>query len=197
MLIKSRNSNPDSSYKLLFGDVALGKWASQTNSANIGLGYALEKYYEEHSTLGNIVWKEKVDIGEKKKIEPDMMYDDGEFLHIGELKMGTVFDTKKARGEILNLHKLKKHFEDNGKKVKLYFISQLAKDEEALDKGLKGSATPDINLMTGKMFCTWLGVDYEAFNESVTPQANKEQNIIDGYNIYKDAMIRYGLEDKL
>jgi hypothetical protein len=48
MLIKSRNSNPNSSYKLLFGDVALGEWASQTNSANIGLGYALEKYYEEY-----------------------------------------------------------------------------------------------------------------------------------------------------
>jgi hypothetical protein len=47
------------------------------------------------------------------------------------------------------------------------------------------------------MFCTWLGADYEAFNESVTPQADKEQNIIAGYNIYKDAMIRYGLEDKL
>ena len=197
MLIKSRNSNPNSSYKLLFGDVALGEWASQTNSANIGLGYALEKYYEEHSTLGNIVWKEKVDIGEKKKIEPDMMYDDGEFLHIGELKMGTVFDTKKARGEILNLHKLKKHFEDNGKKVKLYFISHLAMNEKAMIKGLKGNATSDINLLTGEMFCTWLGVDYEAFNESVTPQADKEQNIIDGYNIYKDAMIRYGLEDKL
>jgi len=197
MLIKSRNSNPNSSYKLLYGDAALGEWASQTNSANIGLGYALEKYYEEHSTIPGIAWKEKVDIGEKKKIEPDMMYDDGEVLHIGELKMGTVFDTKKARGEILNLHKLKKHFEDNGKKVKLYFISHLAKDEEALDKGLKGNATPDINLMTGEMFCTWLGADYEAFNESVTPQADKEQNIIDGYNIYKDAMIRYGLEDKL
>ena len=87
MLIEERKTNTNSSYKLLFGDSILGEFMSRINSANIGLGYALEAYYEEHSTIDGIVWKEKVDVGEKKKIEPDMMYDDGEFLHIGEVKM--------------------------------------------------------------------------------------------------------------
>ena len=197
MLIEERKTNTNSSYKLLFGDPILGELMSRINSANIGLGYALEAYYEEHSTIDGIVWKEKVDVGEKKKIEPDMMYDDGEFLHIGEVKMVVDFDTKKSKSEILNLHKLKKHFEDIGKKVKLYFISHLAEDEEAMKKGLKGNATPDINLLTGEMFCSWLGADYEEFNETVTPKDHIVKNTIYCYNIYKDAMIRFGLEDKL
>ena len=197
MLIEERKTNTNSSYKLLFGDPTLGELMSRINSANIGLGYALEAYYEEHSTIDGIVWKEKVDVGEKKKIEPDMMYDDGEFLHIGEVKMGVDFDTKKSKSEILNLHKLKKHLEDIGKKVKLYFISHLAEDEEAMKKGLKGNATPDINLLTGEMFCSWLGADYKEFNETVTPKDHIVKNIIYGYNIFKDAMIRFELEDKL
>ena len=197
MLIEERKTNTNSSYKLLFGDPTLGELMSRINSANIGLGYALEAYYEEHSTIDGIVWKEKVDVGEKKKIEPDMMYDDGEFLHIGEVKMGVDFDTKKSKSEILNLHKLKKHFEDIGKKVKLYFISHLAEDEEAMKKGLKGNATSDINLLTGEMFCSWLGADYKEFNETVTPKDHIVKNIIYGYNIFKDAMIRFELEDKL
>ena len=197
MLIEERKTNINSSYKLLFGDPTLGELMSRINSANIGLGYALEAYYEEHSTIDGIVWKEKVDVGEKKKIEPDMMYDDGEFLHIGEVKMGVDFDTKKFKSEILNLHKLKKHFEDIGKKVKLYFISHLAEDEEAMKKGLKGNATLDINLLTGEMFCSWLGADYKEFNETVTPKDHIVKNIIYGYNIFKDAMIRFELEDKL
>ena len=197
MLIEERKTNINSSYKLLFGDPTLGELMSRINSANIGLGYALEAYYEEHSTIDGIVWKEKVDVGEKKKIEPDMMYDDGEFLHIGEVKMGVDFDTKKSKSEILNLHKLKKHFEDIGKKVKLYFISHLAEDEEAMMKGLKGNATLDINLLTGEMFCSWLGADYKEFNETVTPKDHIVKNIISGYNIFKDAMIRFELEDKL
>ena len=197
MLIEERKTNTNSSYKLLFGDPTLGELMSRINSANIGLGYALEAYYEEHSTIDGIVWKEKVDVGEKKKIEPDMMYDDGEFLHIGEVKMGVDFDTKKSKSEILNLHKLKKHFEDIGKKVKLYFISHLAMNEKAMIKGLKGNATSDINLLTGEMFCSWLGADYKEFNETVTPKDHIVKNIIYGYNIFKDAMIRFGLEDKL
>ena len=197
MLIEERKTNTNSSYKLLFGDPILGELMSRINSANIGLGYALEAYYEEHSTIDGIVWKEKVDVGEKKKIEPDMMYDDGEFLHIGEVKMGVDFDTKKSKSEILNLHKLKKHFEDIGKKVKLYFISHLAMNEKAMIKGLKGNATSDINLLTGEMFCSWLGADYKEFNETVTPKDHIVKNIIYGYNIFKDAMIRFGLEDKL
>ena len=197
MLIEERKTNTNSSYKLLFGDPTLGELMSRINSANIGLGYALEAYYEEHSTIDGIVWKEKVDVGEKKKIEPDMMYDDGEFLHIGEVKMGVDFDTKKSKSEILNLHKLKKHFEDIGKKVKLYFISHLAMNEKAMIKGLKGNATSDINLLTGEMFCSWLGADYKKFNETVTPKDHIVKNIIYGYNIFKNAMIRFGLEDKL
>ena len=197
MLIEERKTNTNSSYKLLFGDPTLGELMSRINSANIGLGYALEAYYEEHSTIDGIVWKEKVDVGEKKKIEPDMMYDDGEFLHIGEVKMGVDFDTKKSKSEILNLHKLKKHLEDIGKKVKLYFISHLAMNEKAMIKGLKGNATSDINLLTGEMFCSWLGADYKEFNETVTPKDHIVKNIIYGYNIFKDAMIRFGLEDKL
>ena len=197
MLIEERKTNTNSSYKLLFGDPTLGELMSRINSANIGLGYALEAYYEEHSTIDGIVWKEKVDVGEKKKIEPDMMYDDGEFLHIGEVKMGVDFDTKKSKSEMNNLHKLKKHFEDIGKKVKLYFTSHLAMNEKAMIKGLKGNATSDINLFTGEMFCSWLGADYKEFNETVTPKDHIVKNIIYGYNIFKNAMIKFGLEDKL
>ena len=197
MLIEERKTNTNSSYKLLFGDPTLGELMSRINSANIGLGYALEAYYEEHSTIDGIVWKEKVDVGEKKKIEPDMMYDDGEFLHIGEVKMGVDFDTKKSKSEMNNLHTLKKHFEKIGKKVKLYFTSHLAMNEKAMIKGLKGNATSDINLFTGEMFCSWLGADYKEFNETVTPKDHIVKNIIYGYNIFKDAMIRFGLEDKL
>ena len=197
MLIEERKTNTNSSYKLLFGDPILGELMSRINSANIGLGYALEAYYEEHSTIDGIVWKEKVDVGEKKKIEPDMMYDDGEFLHIGEVKMGVDFDTKKSKSEMNNLHTLKKHFEKIGKKVKLYFTSHLAMNEKAMIKGLKGNATSDINLFTGEMFCSWLGADYKKFNETVTPKDHIVKNIIYGYNIFKDTMIRFGLEDKL
>ena len=177
MLIEERKTNPNSSYKLLLGE-RIGELMSRINSANIGLGYMLEKYYEDHSELDGIVWKEKVDVGEKKKIEPDMMYDDGELLHIGEIKMGVNFDTKKSKSEMNNLHKLGKHFEDNGKKVKLYFISHLAEDEEAIEKGLKGNATSDINLLTGEMFCSWLGTNYDEFKEIISPKADIERNLL-------------------
>tara|TARA_R100001377_G_C3159471_1_gene99190 strand:- start:270 stop:845 length:576 start_codon:yes stop_codon:yes gene_type:complete len=175
MLIEERNSNQNSSYKLLLGD-NVGELMSKINSANIGLGYALESYYESYSKLDGIVWKEKVDVGEKKKIEPDMMYDDGEFLHIGEIKMGVDFDTKKSKAEMNNLHKLRNHFEDNGKKVKTHFISHLAKDVGEMKKGLKGNATSDINLMTGEMFCSWLGIDFDELNKLFSN--NKERNIL-------------------
>jgi hypothetical protein len=92
---------------------------------------------------------------------------------------------------------LGKHFEDNGKKVKLYFISHLAMNEKAMIKGLKGNATSDINLLTGEMFCAWLGADYKAFNESVTPKEHIKKNIIYGYTVFKNAMIRHGLEKYL
>ena len=197
MLIESRNSNPNSSYKLLYGDDPVGEFMSRTNSANIGLGYELETYYAANSSIDGIKWKEKVDVGEKKKIEPDMMHDDKEFLHIGEVKMGVDFDTKKSKSEMNNLHKLKNHFEKIGKKVKLYFISHLAENKEAMKKGLKGNATSDITLFTGAEFCSWLGADYNTFNETVTPKDHVIKNIMYGYNIFKNAMIRHGLEKYL
>ena len=72
--------------------------------------------------------------------------------------------------------KLKKHFSSKGKKVKLYFISNLAKDEEAMKKGLKGNATSDINLLTGEMFCSWLGANYGEFEKSL--ESDIDRNIL-------------------
>jgi len=175
MLIEERKYNKNSSYNILLGP-KIGKVLSQTNSAVIGIGNQLETWIENNCSLKNVLFKKKIDVNENKKIEPDMVYDDGKCVHIFEIKLGIDFDTKKSKAEIANLIKLKNHFLKIKSDVKLYFVSFLADDKNSIKKGLKSCDNLDeVNLLTGKEFSDWIGADYNLFRK--TYNKNYKQNL--------------------
>ena len=89
MYIKDRNSNPNSSYNLILGE-KIGALMSQAHSAAIGSGYTLERTLEEYIDNDRVLFTEKVKDVNGKNIIPDLYYDTGRVIHIGELKLGTI-----------------------------------------------------------------------------------------------------------
>ena len=184
MVVEERNNNPHTSYSIVFGSEPHGKICSMIQSANIALGNQLEKYLKINCPIKEIEWKKRFSVkGQKKRIEPDFFYDDGEIIHIGEIKLGSTFDTKKSSSEILNLYKLKNRFESEGRKVELYFLSYLAVDLDMMRVGLKGCLTSDINLMIGRDFFEWFNVDYESFEEELKDTQKKNRIFVNNYFI--------------
>ena len=151
---------------------------SQVHSAAIGSGYTLERTLEDFIENDRVLFTEKVKGVNGKNIIPDMLYDTGRIIHIGELKLGTTFDTKKSQAEINNLMALKKYFEKKGHKVKLYFISFLAKDIEAIKTGLKGKLHADVIPMTGKEMAEWLDFDFQAVKRRLARDIKRNQQYL-------------------
>jgi len=171
MLIENRADNLNSSYGLVCGSPEVGNIISKYQSAMIALGYELERYVSDNCPIDEIVFKKRFDIeGQKRRIEPDFFYDDGSTIHVGEMKLGSKFDTKKSDGEIKNLYKLKQKFENVGREVELYFCSYMATNEMEVIDGLKGRATSDINLLYGRLFFDWFNIDYDAFTDYLKTQ---------------------------
>ena len=168
MLIEHRADNLNSSYGIVFGNSEVGNVISKVQAAMIALGYELERYIRDNCPIDGIEFKKRIDIeGQKRRIEPDFFYDDGSTIHVGEIKFGKVFDTKKSGGEIENLYKLKRKFENEGREVELYFCSYMAPNEMEVINGLKGRATNDINVLYGPVFFDWFDIDYNAFEEKM------------------------------
>jgi len=177
MYIKDRNSNPESSYNLILGK-KIGTLMSQVHSAAIGSGYTLERTIEEFIDDVRVQFTLKIMGVNGKNIIPDMFYDTGRVIHIGEFKLGTTFDTKKSQAEINNLLALKKHFEKKGRKVKLYFMSFLAKDHETIEIGLKGKLHEDIIPLTGEELAAWLGFSYQSVKGRMTRDIKRNQKYL-------------------
>ena len=171
ILIEHRAGNLNSSYGIVFGNSEVGNIISKTQSAMIALGYELERYISDNCPIDGIEFKKRIDIeGQKRRIEPDFFYDDGSTIHVGEIKLGSMFDTKKSDGEVKNLYKLKQQFENAGREVELYFCSYMATNEMGVINGLKGRATSDINLLYGRVFFDWFNIDYDAFTDYLKTQ---------------------------
>lgn len=170
MLIEYRKPKTlNSSYALLTASEDIGRLMSKIQSAIISLGYELEHYITENCPIDGIEFKKRIVIeGQKQRIEPDFFYDDGSTIHIGEFKLGCIFDTKKSRAEIDNLYKLKRKFENEGREVEIYFCSYMAQNEMDITDGLKGLATDDMNLLYGRVFFDWFNIDYNAFQENLS-----------------------------
>lgn len=173
MLIENRNRNQNSSLQYLVGK-ELGEVLSQVTSASISQGNYLERLFE--NTSKSITWRKRVDVGEKKKICPDfLIFQDDNVVCIGEIKMGTTFDTKKSKAEIQNLKKLKSYYKKQGYDVRLLFVSFQAKDKDEIKRGLKGNMNSGVELFTGKEFSDFLGVSYDSIIESLSK--NIRQNV--------------------
>ena len=187
MYIKDRNINPESSYNLILGK-EIGSLISQVHSAAIGSGYVLENTIEEFIYDDRVQFTTKIFDVDGENIIPDMFFDEGldvmEWqktdlpIHIGEFKLGTTFDTKKSQAEINNLLALKKHFEKKGRKVKLYFMSFLAKDHETIEVGLKGKLHKDIIPLTGEELADWLGFDFQSVKRRLSSDIKRNQKYL-------------------
>ena len=187
ILIEHRAGNLNSSYGIVFGNSEVGNICSKAHSAMIALGYELEHYIRDNCPIDGIEFKKRIDIeGQKRRIEPDFFYDDGSTIHVGEIKLGKVFDTKKSGGEIENLYKLKRKFENEGREVELYFCSYMAQNEIDIIDGLKGLATADINLLYGRVFFDWFDIDYNAFEEKMSSQQKANRDYF--YNAMNEIM---------
>ena len=121
-----------------------------------------------------------------------------DLLHIGHLKH---FKSAKKYGDILIVSVTPDKFIQKGFD-RPYFNSEQRMESlasiEIIDfvvLNKSANAIDIINKIKPNYYVK--GPDYKKFNETVTPKDHIVKNIIYGYNIFKDAMIRFGLEDKL
>ena len=189
MLIETCDFNPNSNYKLLVGE-KMGELLSRIHSAMIKCGYILENIIEDLNLDSRMVFTTKIRVGTKSdgkpdNIKPDFFFDKSEdiddpvivtfekdnVIDIQEWKLGTDFDTKKSAGEIASLLKLSEHFEKQGRKVRLGFMSYTAENKDVIRKGLKRKLPDKIEPITGRELAEDLGFDYE----SVLEQYKKDQ----------------------
>ena len=196
MLIETCNSKPNGNYGLLVG-VEMGKLFSQIHSAMIKCGYILENIIEDLNLDSRMVFTTKIRVGTKSdgkpdNIKPDFFFDRSEdiedpvivtfekdnVIDIQEWKLGTNFDTKKSAGEIISLLKLAEHFEKQGRKVRLGFMSYTAENKDVIRKGLKGKLPDEIIPITGRELAEDLGFDYESVLEQYKKDQEANRNYI-------------------
>ena len=79
---------------------------------------------------------------------------------------------------LLLFNLLKKHFEKKGRKVKLYFVSFLAKNTETIEVGLKGKLHDDVKPMTGKEMAEWLDFDFQSVKRKMTRDINRNKQYL-------------------
>lgn len=179
--VKPKKSN--SNYRLLFDSVKLGNLITKIHSATIRLGNNLEKsirsFLKTHSNLTtdldiknwffldhNVLFKNKIIT---KKPDFIIVNHPKQIYYIIEVKLGSMFDTKKSDGEVNSLFQieksLKKYFLKNNLnyKSKIYFCSFFASNKTQIVNGLKKRLNSD-NVLTGQELCRLISIN---FNEVI------------------------------
>ena len=187
MKIKDRKQNENiSSYERIFDNKELGVLISKIHATSISNGTELERLIlrlvlkskkiiclsakEAKAILddeSNINHK-KIYLISKKNLkglnlvrnnEPDFLVIKSKTIYIIELKDGTVFDTKKAQGEIEHLKKFAEIIAPQIVFKVKWFISTFNHDDlKEIKKGFKGKIN-DENIMAGSEFCKLLEID--------------------------------------
>ena len=189
-MAKIENSTPKSSsggYGRLVGNEAMADLFTKVQSTVISNGTELERLIIERSTTINDLddFIDKCDKGliangvylcTKKvvkassyrldKHEPDfiifVLNKEKDACYVLELKDGDSFDTKKSVGERESLHAFVAHLAPKIPfRTKSYMCCFNQLDKKVIAAGFKNVFSED-EVMTGKEFCTILGIDYDA-----------------------------------
>ncbi len=184
--MKIRNVKPKSSsnnYRLLFDSGnQIGTLITKIHSATIRLGNKLEKTFNSFFETKSF---HKLETSLLKKgwclfqlnyktnqllsnIRPDFIFvnHQAKICYVLEMKLGNMFDTKKAKGELSSLEtsnfQLKTFFEKRGLKYKhqFYFCCFFSSTKQEIIKGFKNKIAPK-NVLTGKELCKLLGLNFD------------------------------------
>jgi hypothetical protein len=183
-LIRNRLGRDDGGYTRLFGASQLGGLISRVQSAVISSGNELEKLIIERSPVINdvdtfleqdiypegVLVATKAGIKKSKTVdtvsaEPDFVVFERrsrrQHCYVIELKDGDVFDTKKAAGELENLHRFVNVIAPVVRfTITVHFCSFNQDGRQAIVDGFKRKITLQ-EAMTGREFCSLLGIDYD------------------------------------
>ena len=180
----AKAANSTGSYARVLGVPELGALVSKIHSASIRNGNQLERMIadrvehvpdlDEFLTAeimpGGVLLATKKAIKASKRIdsgspEPDFMVfkrrGGQQRCHIIELKIGHVFDTKKAAGEHDSMHRfMARAAPDIPYVVTSHFCAFFQNDHDAIMNGFKHKIARE-EAMTGRAFCDLLDIDYE------------------------------------
>lgn len=180
----AKAANSTGSYARVLGVPELGALVSEIHSASIRNGNELERMIAERvehvpdldEFLTADIMPEGVLLVTKKAIkasktigsggtEPDFMVfrrrDGEQRCYIIELKIGHVFDTKKAAGEHDSMHRfIARAARDIPYVVTSHFCAFFQDDQDAILNGFKRKIARE-EAMTGREFCDLLEIDYE------------------------------------
>ena len=180
---EAKAANSTGSYARVLGVPELGALVSKIHSASIRNGNELERMIAERvehvpdldEFLTAEIMPEGVLLATKKAIktsatidfggaEPDFMVfkrRGGQRCHIIELKIGHVFDTKKAAGERDSMHRfIARAARDIPYVVTSHFCAFFQNDHDAIMNGFKHKIARE-EAMTGREFCDLLEIDYD------------------------------------
>ena len=177
-------ANSTGSYARVLGVPELGALVSKIHSASIRNGNQLERMVAERvqhvpdldEFLTSDIMPDGVLLATKQAIkasatissggaEPDFMVfrrrDGQQRCHIIELKIGHVFDTKKAAAEHSSIHRfLARAAPDIPYVMTSHFCAFFQDDHDAILNGFKRKIARE-EAMTGQEFCDLLEIDYE------------------------------------
>ncbi len=183
-LIRNRQGRTDGGYTRLFGDAQLGGLISSVHGTLISAGTELEKLIIERANILNDVdgflrqdiYPEGVFVATKAAIkkcrtidavsaEPDFVvferHGRRQHCYIIELKDGDAFDTKKAAGERESMHRFVNVIAPVVQfTITVHFCCFNQDNRRAIFDGFKRKITLE-EAMTGREFCTLLGIDYD------------------------------------
>ena len=209
--LDSKEAKEGSNYFMIFNDVNLGKLMSKMHSTVIRTGNELENvikkkaskmmiedlsvflassksgtYVLTKKTISAYIKKEKLTTFE---IVPDLIIftiDDVSRCYILELKLGSMFDTKKVKGESSSMtdvyNWVKKNVGDSYK-ISTHYCAFMESDKEKIVEGFKRKISKD-QAMTGLQLCEILNINYENIKSELIKDS--EYN----YNYFVDELLK-------
>ena len=188
--LSEAKGNPHGNYSKIFNSREIGFLISKVQSAVITSGTEIEKSIEDACEKKGILItdidefrenpKKGISIATKRTVkgtefsidknEPDyIVFEIGKkrICHIVELKWGTDFDTKKAKGEIVQLKNCGKGIAENIEYMtEIHMVCFTAADREQIHKGFKKFVDKK-DAMTGREFCKMLGISFDSIENPI------------------------------
>ena len=208
--LDGKEAKEGSNYFMIFNDVDLGKLMSKMHSTVIRTGNELENVIKEKAskmmiedlsvflassksgtyvltkkTISAYIKKEKLTIF---KIIPDLIIftiHDLSRCYILELKLGSMFDTKKVKGESASMadvyNWVKEHVGDSYK-ISTHYCAFMESDKRKIVEGFKGKISEE-QAMTGLQLCKILGINYDDIKSELIKDSEHNYNY---FLIYAD-----------
>ena len=207
LIENAKGRTEGSGYQRVFNNDQLGTLISKVQGTVISAGTELERIIKSKVNLihdldafleledmpFDIMVADKKEIKKCRKmdseeLEPDFMIfkrEEGrQKCYIVELKDGDSFDTKKAAAEYAAMHRFIGENEKNIPcTVQSYFCSFNQEDKEEIYRGFKEKIGMD-ELMTGRVFCEMLDVDYDEIVET------RKDDGYDNFNYFLSELLK-------